>query len=920
MPVQAMDRTVRAPSARPRRKRAPAPFLGVRAALAWAAALAGLLVVVVALPLLAASKDRAAPGAARARVREGLPAATARLPLSANAQISGALASGRPAYRAVPDGAGFAASNPAQGLTARFDEAGVRVTAASLSVQLRLRDLGAGGAHEAIGTVAPTASANRVDYSYAQLSQWYRNGPAGLEQGFVVRHAPGAGAAPLTLTLGLEGSVHAALSADAQTVTLSEGSQTLLYSGLVATDASGRTLRSRLALDRGSLILRVDAGHARYPLTIDPTVRVQQGAKLTSGEGEGGEARFGSSVALSADGSTLAVGGPHGMGSQGAVWIFARSGASWSKQAELTSGETTTSTVEECAEEAAEEAGECFFGSSVALSSDGNTALIGDPSGGSTPGAAWVFTRTGTSWERRQALTGSGAGGEGRFGRSVAISSDGSTALVGNPGAAGERGAAWVFVSSAGGFASQATLADAEASKFAHFGRSVALSSDGSTALIGGPAASSYLGAAWTFRRSGSSWAQQGGAVTGGNAEEPQGHFGRAVALSGDGNTALIGVPNDNGGRGAVWSFTRGGLGFAQPGTKLEAPSVLGEGHFGFGSSLALSGDGSTALVGAPRAEAGAGTVVELARSGSGWTIEQELLEGSDAVGKGASGASVALSGDGGLAAFGAPHDGRRSGAAWVFALEAASQAPTPTVANVLPGRGPTAGGTEVEIKGANFNAASSVSFGTTTASPTVVSNAKIKVIAPAEPAGKVDVTVTTPAGTSPISRPGDYYLYEGASTADPPAASTTTTTTGAALTSSGGVLGTTQSTAYACRVSLRSKRIVVARRNKAMVRLLRTGTGQCRGTLTLRYRQKGRGRHFKLRAIGSVRFAIAPGKSQVVSIKLNKLGRSLVVAGHGRLNASAAVVRTTPTPTLAKTASVRLSVKKKPKAKRAQA
>lgn len=91
----------------------------------------------------------------------------------------------------------------------------------------------------------------------------------------------------------------------------------------------------------------------------------------------------------------------------------------------------------------------------------------------------------------------------------------------------------------------------------------------------------------------------------------------------------------------------------------------------------------------------------------------------------------------------------------------------------------------------------------------------------------------------------------------------------------------------------------------------MRTGVGPCRGTLTLRFKQTTKGKHFKLRSIGSVHFAIAPGTSRVVRIKLNKLGRRLFVVGHGKLRASAAVLRTTPAPAQAKTASVRLSVKK---------
>ncbi|HLB20866.1 MAG TPA: hypothetical protein VK605_02070, partial [Solirubrobacteraceae bacterium] len=130
-----------------------------------------------------------------------------------------------------------------------------------------------------------------------------------------------------------------------------------------------------------------------------------------------------------------------------------------------------------------------------------------------------------------------------------------------------------------------------------------------------------------------------------------------------------------------------------------------------------------------------------------------------------------------------------------------------------------------------------------------------------------------------------------------------------------GGVLGSSQSSSAACRVSLRSKHLVVALHTSASIRLMRTGTGQCRGTVTLRYRQKTRGKRFKLRGIGSAHFSIAPGKTQVVKIRLNKLGKVLFLAGHGKLNASVALLRTMPTPRLAKTASVNLSVKKTHKA-----
>ena len=68
------------------------------------------------------------------------------------------------------------------------------------------------------------------------------------------------------------------------------------------------------------------------------------------------------------------------------------------------------------------ESGAGEFGARVALSSDGNTALIGGIGDNSDHGAAWVFTRSGSTWTQQGSkLTGSGESGEGEFGSSVAL-------------------------------------------------------------------------------------------------------------------------------------------------------------------------------------------------------------------------------------------------------------------------------------------------------------------------------------------------------------------------------------------------------------------------------------------------------------------------------------------------------------------
>ena len=83
-------------------------------------------------------------------------------------------------------------------------------------------------------------------------------------------------------------------------------------------------------------------------------------------------------------------------------------------------------------------------------------------------------------------------------------------------------------------------------------GWSSAISADGNTVIVGGPFNNAYGGAAWVFTRTGTTWSQQGLKIAGHDSiGDP--YQGWAVALSANGNTALIGGPNDSGGRGATW-------------------------------------------------------------------------------------------------------------------------------------------------------------------------------------------------------------------------------------------------------------------------------------------------------------------------------------------------------------------------------
>ncbi len=486
------------------------------------------------------------------------------LPATAQAPVSAALGRADPRYHVDSSSEGFRAFNRAQQLRVRFERSGVLLSSGATSFGLSLDGLGYGSSPLAAGDVLSHVDANRVTYTGAGRSEWYANGPLGLEQGFTIAKAPaGDAAGPLTLSMALSGEVHAVLARGGASILISGGGSSLRYGDLLATDAQGHTLRSRLTLSAGRILLSIDTRDARYPLSIDPLV---QQAKLTGAGEERGEGRFAASVALSADGDTALVGAPGDDNGAGAAWLFTRSGSTWTQQGpKLTGGETGGGAADcEIEEPGEEEPGECGFGKSVALSGDGGTALVGAPGASGNLGAVWVFTRSESGWTQQgPALMGGDEQLKGHFGRSLALSGDGNTALIGAPGDAGYAGAAWVFTRSGTTWSEQLKLTSAESGAIG-FGRSVALSGDGATALIGAPGAAARAGAAWVFTDDGgTSWTQQTKLAAG--AESGEARFGYSVALSSDAGTALVGERTREDSTGAAWAFTYKGASWSGP-------------------------------------------------------------------------------------------------------------------------------------------------------------------------------------------------------------------------------------------------------------------------------------------------------------------------------------------------------------------
>jgi len=140
---------------------------------------------------------------------------------------------------------------------------------------------------------------------------------------------------------------------------------------------------------------------------------------------------------------------------------------------------------------------------SVAVSGDGNTAIVGGPSDNSNTGAAWVYTRSGGVWTQQgRKLVGTGTVGIADQGWSVSLSADGNTAIAGGwtTGPSEQRG---VYTRSNGGWTQQGSkLVANDAIGAADQGSAVSLSADGNTAIVGGPGDNSRVGAAWVYTRS----------------------------------------------------------------------------------------------------------------------------------------------------------------------------------------------------------------------------------------------------------------------------------------------------------------------------------------------------------------------------------------------------------------------------------
>ena len=312
--------------------------------------------------------------------------------------------------------------------------------------------------------------------------------------------------------------------------------------------------------------------------------------------------------------------------------------------------------------------GSSFQGYSVALSADGNTALLGGYADNSNVGAAWVFVRSFGVWTQQgNKLVGTGSVGSAKQGYSVALSADGNTALLGGPSDNAALGAAWVFIRSGTTWIQQTKLVGSGASGSSGQGIAVSLSANGNIALVGGNM-DSPVGAAWAYsRNSAGTWTQMGSKLVGTGSSSGTGCAqGQSVALSGDGNTALIGAPVDASAMGSAWIFTQSSGNWLQQGAKIVPTENVGNAGFGVASSL--SADGNTALIGGSTDSTNVGAAWVFTRTEGVWTSQGKFV-GTNYIGSATQGLGVSMSADGTVALVGGPGDNNFTGAFWYFSL-----------------------------------------------------------------------------------------------------------------------------------------------------------------------------------------------------------------------------------------------------------
>jgi hypothetical protein len=387
---------------------------------------------------------------------------------------------------------------------------------------------------------------------------------------------------------------------------------------------------------------------------------------------------FGSAMALSTDGRTMALSRYADGAASYAVVIYVRTDVGWVMQRALQPSPVGQFD---------------GFGVNIALSGDGNTLAVGANTVNVSDtfrnsGAVFVFTRNAGQWAQQARLTANVPIAKSYFGHAIGLSKDGHTLAVGAFGgelAADHKGSAYIFQRTGSAWAQTTLLVSPTptAGLYDEFGSSIAISGDGKTVGVGAireQVDNAAAGQVHVFALNPNShqWVHQ--AAVHSSTLSPFGDFGAQLSLSEDGTLLAVGAQSEYSiptatkaeqpHAGSVHVFALTGQTWSHQ-VRLEAPNA--DGGDMFGMALSLSDDGSVLAVGAPNEDgtaagvslptdnsitqrAASGAAYVFVRKGSTWGLRNYLKatnpDPNDLFGK-----AVGLSGDGLTLAVGAPEE-----------------------------------------------------------------------------------------------------------------------------------------------------------------------------------------------------------------------------------------------------------------------
>ena len=144
------------------------------------------------------------------------PFSSSSIPPEMRSGLSSALGQDSSLYRIRAMNNGHDAAIPSQHLAFHFNSEGVDVNRGTTHWRMAMRGYGYGEAIEQVSAAFPEANQNRIAYRRRDLTEWYVNGPLGLEQGFTISQPPrGTRTGFLTVAMTLSGDLRPAVNQNA---------------------------------------------------------------------------------------------------------------------------------------------------------------------------------------------------------------------------------------------------------------------------------------------------------------------------------------------------------------------------------------------------------------------------------------------------------------------------------------------------------------------------------------------------------------------------------------------------------------------------------------------------------------------------------------------------------------------------------